>query len=94
MPADPAFWSDWMGSIQKVLLPDTPENQMLVHDLITHNENFLGIGPWEEECYARLLSDGRQLWAELYHGKLSCAGIRQTPVRFDPRTRLSTPQHP
>ena len=94
IPADPAFWSDWMGSVQKVLLPDALENQLLVHNLITHNENFLGIGPFGEECYARLLSDSRQLWAEVYHGKLTCAGIRLTPVTFESGTGLSTPQHP
>ena len=94
IPADPAFWSDLMGSVQKVLLSDTLENQLLVYDLITHNENFLGIGPWGEEWYARLLSDGRQLWAEVYHGKFRCAGIRQTPGAFESGTGLSTPQHP
>jgi hypothetical protein len=66
----------------------------LLHDLITYIENFLGIGPFGEECYARLLSDGRQLWAEVYHGKLTCAGIRQTPVVFEDGTGLTTPQHP
>lgn len=94
IPADPAFWPDWMGSVQKVLLPDTPENQLLVQDLISHNENYLGEGPFGEEWYGLLLSDGRQLWAEVYHGKLQCAGIRRIPVAFDPRTGLSTPVHP
>jgi len=94
IPADPAFWGDWMGSVQKVLLPDTPEHQLLVQDLITQQKNFLGKGPWGEEWYARLLSDGRQLWAEVSKGKLRCAGIRRTPVAFDPRIGLSTPQHP
>jgi len=89
-----ALWEEWCISVQKVLLPDTLENQLLVHNLITHNENFLGIGPFGEECYARLLSDGRQLWAEVYHGKLTCAGIRLTPVTFESGTGLSTPQHP
>ncbi len=94
VPADPAYWSDWMASVQKVLLPDTPENQQLVSDLITHQEHWLGKGPWGEEWYARLLPDGRQVWAEVYGGKLQCAGIRRTPVPFDARTGLSTPEHP
>jgi hypothetical protein len=94
IPADPAYWSDWMASVQKVLLPDTLENRQLVYDLIMHQENFLEKGPWGEEFYARLLPDGRQLWAEVYGGELRCAGIRRTPVVFDSRTGLSTPQHP
>jgi hypothetical protein len=94
MPADPAYWSDWMASVQKILLPDTPENQWLVSDLIKHQENCLGKGPFGEEWYARLLPDGRQLWAEVYGGELQCAGMRRTPVPFDATTGLSTPQHP
>ena len=78
VPADPAYWSDWMASVQKVLLPDTPENQQLVQDLLTHQEHFLGKGRW----------------GEVYGGKLQCAGIRRIPVEFDSRTGLSTPQHP
>ena len=27
LPADPAYWSDWIASIQKVLLPGPPENE-------------------------------------------------------------------
>jgi hypothetical protein len=57
------LWREWCISVQKVLLPYTLENQLLLHYLITHNENFLGIRPFGEECYARLFSDGRQLWA-------------------------------
>jgi hypothetical protein len=94
VPADPVYWSDWMASVQKVLLPKTPENQRLVQDLLTHQEHFLGKGPWGEEWYARPLPDGRQLWAEVYGGKLQCAGIRRIPVEFDSRTGLSTPRHP
>jgi hypothetical protein len=93
MTADPAYWYDWMASVQKVLLPDTLENQQLVQDLITHQENYLGNGAGGE-WYAHLLPDGRQLWAVVYGGKLLCAGIRETPVAFDPEIGLSTPQHP
>ena len=94
VPADPAYWGDWMRSVQHVLLPDTQENQQLVSDLISHPENFLGKGPWREDWYARLLPDGRQLWAEVYDGHFQCAGIRHTPIAFDPYEGLSTPLHP
>ena len=94
VPADPAYWGDWMRSVQHVLLPDTQENQQLVSDLISHPENFLGKGSWGEDWYARLLPDGRQLWAEVYDGRFQCAGIRHTPIAFDPYEGLSTPLHP
>ncbi len=93
MTTDPAYWGDWIGSVQKVLFPDTINNRRLLQDLLNRPENYLGKANGSD-WYARLLPNGSQLWACHYNGELRCAGIRRSPVDFDPVNGLSTPQHP
>jgi hypothetical protein len=92
--ADPAMWGDWMKSIQKIVMPETPENRQLLENLVTDPANYLGTDSYGNECYAQILSDGRQLWAEVRDGKVQYGGVRTTPRAFDPRTGLSSPNSP
>jgi len=93
-PADPALWHDWMRSVQKVLFPDTSENHQLLEALVTEQQNYLGKDSLGDDWYARLLPDGKQLWACVRGGETLYGGIRNTPKSFDPRVGLSSPGSP
>ncbi len=92
--ADPALWSDWMRSVQKILFPDTPENRQMIEALVADQQNYLGRDSWGDDWYARILPDGRQLWAMVRNGEVKFGGIRKTPKAFNPRTGLSSPNSP
>lgn len=94
MTADPAAWDDWMESVQKVLMPDTPENRRLLEMLVSHRGNRLGTDMYGYEWYAEMLPDGRQVWAKIRNGEIKYGGIRRTPKSFDPKKGLSSPNDP
>ena len=92
--ADPAAWDDWMESVQKVLMPDTPENRRLLEMLVSNRGNQLGTDMYGNEWYAEMLPDGRQVWAKVRNGEIKYGGIRKTPKSFDPKKGLSSPNDP
>ena len=92
--ADPAAWEDWMESVQKVLMPDTPENRRLLEMLVSNRGNQLGTDMYGYEWYAEMLPDGRQVWAKVRSGEIKYGGIRRTPKSFDPKKGLSSPNDP
>jgi len=92
--ADPAAWEDWMESVQKVLMPDTPENRRLLEMLVSNRGNHLGTDMYGNEWYAEMLPDGRQVWAKVRNGEIKYGGIRRTPKSFDPKKGLSSPNDP
>ncbi len=94
MTADPAAWNDWMESVQKVLMPDTPENRRLLEMLVSNRGNQLGTDMYGYEWYAEMLPDGRQVWAKVRNGEIKYGGIRRTPKSFDPKKGLSSPNDP
>ena len=94
MTADPAAWDDWMESVQKVLMPDTPENRRLLEMLVSHRGNHLGTDMYGNEWYAEMLPDGRQVWAKVRNSEIKYGGIRRTPKSFDPKKGLSSPNDP
>jgi filamentous hemagglutinin len=94
MTADPAAWDDWMESVQKVLMPDTPENRRLLEMLVSHRGNQLGTDMYGNEWFAEMLSDGRQVWAKVRNGEIKYGGIRRVPKSFDPKKGLSSPNDP
>jgi hypothetical protein len=91
--ADPAMWDDWMTCVQSVLFPDTPENRQLLVELVAAQENLLGTVEGSQ-WYARLLPDGRQVWAVARNGMIQYGGIREHPKAFNPLTGLSSPDNP
>lgn len=81
---DPAAWFDWLRAVQRALIPETPEWQALVANLIADPNNLAGEG-W----YARILPDGSQLWAYVVSGHLYCAGRNRIPRAFSPAAGFS-----
>lgn len=91
---DPAAWGDWMGCVQKVLMPDSPTTQELLRILISNEQNHLGVDVSGNDWYAQGLPDGSQLWANVRNGEMKYAGIRKIPRSFDPKVGLSSPRNP
>jgi len=94
MTGDPAAWGDWMACVQKALLPDTPEMREMLYNLVSHKQNHQGWDTSGSDWYAQILPDGKQLWANMWHGKVRYAGIRTVPRAFDPEKGLSSPSNP
>lgn len=93
-PGDPAAWDDWLECVQKVLMPDTPENRQRLEQLVAHPANFLGTDVWGDDWYAQLLPDGKQLWARTDQGNIKYGGVNETPAIFRPEAGLCGPSDP
>ena len=68
---------------------NTPENRRLLFELISDTENFLVKDMHGNEWYAKILSDGRQLWASVRNNIIRNGGINQTPRTANIKTGLS-----
>lgn len=58
-------------------LPNTPENKKLLLDLVNDTKNLKGKDQWGNTCYEKVLSDGKQIWAEVWKGKIKNGGINE-----------------
>lgn len=87
---DPALWGDWMACVQSILYPDTSEHRQALQELVADQENFLGVVQGDR-WYARLLPDGRQLWAKMRSGEIRYGGIGEQPKAFRPGIGLFSP---
>jgi len=92
--SDPAGWHDWMKSVQKVLWLNTPEHRLRLEELVSNQANYLGTDSGGSDWYARLLSDGTQIWAHVRNGEIKYGGIRNHPKPFDAKTGLTSPNNP
>ena len=92
--ADPAAWSDWMKCVCQILWPDSPEKQAQLEALVADKGNLLGQDMFGGEWYAQLLPDERQLWANVYHGRIMYGGIHHNPKQFEFPYGLSSPANP
>lgn len=86
---DPAAWPDWLIAVERAVAAKTPGWQESIDRLIADPANFVGRSASEAKWYARVLPDGRQLWARVYHGALQGAGCNSVPRPFDPDAGLS-----
>jgi hypothetical protein len=59
---------------------DTLENRRLILDTVKNIENYVGKKPTGNEWYARILDDGRQIWAEVRDGTIRNAGYNDPPI--------------
>jgi filamentous hemagglutinin len=68
---------------------NTPENQRALINLVNNQENLLGTDRFGNQWFARVLSDGTQLWGSVRNGVIQNGGLNATPRIFNPVTGLS-----
>lgn len=80
---DPAAWYDWLSAVERAVVQRTSEWREGIDQLISDPARLVGLDRSGGEWYGRILPDGRQLWARVFHGKLNCAGCNTVPRAFD-----------
>jgi filamentous hemagglutinin len=70
-------------------LPDTPHNRQSIVDLVNDESYRLGTDSRGLTWYARILSDGTQLWASVRNGVVQNCGKNDPPRPWDDETGLS-----
>ena len=69
-------------------LPDTPENRKLLTDLCADQANRLGPDAKNTIWFAKILSDGKQLWAGIRDGQIRYGGLNEIPKGYNTITGL------
>lgn len=70
-------------------LPDTPKNRQDLIDLASSIKNFLGLDQHGTEWYAKIIENGKQLWATVRNELIRNGGMNDVPLIFNPKTGLS-----
>jgi len=76
------------------LLYDTPDNRKLLFDLVSDPENFLIEDIYGKKWYAKILDNGKQLWATVRGNSITGGGLNKIPRNPHPKTGLSRPFPP
>jgi len=66
-----------VGSKREGHVEKTLENEKLVHDVANDSECYLGPDKHGKHCYAKILKDGRQVWAEVWNNEIRSWGINE-----------------
>ncbi len=73
---------------------DTPANRQTLENVANSNKNYLGKDIHGNKWYAKLNSDGSQIWVQVRNGKIDAGGVNYTPKTFNSRTGLSAANKP
>jgi hypothetical protein len=93
VPMESSYWTDWMRSYWEVIVAPTPAEKALFTALLADQTHSLG-ETQGDQWYSALLPDGRQIWANLWHGVFQYGSIRSHPRAYDPHTGLSDVNNP
>lgn|GEM_PF-3163049 len=61
---------------------DTPENRKLLEDVANNQKNFIEMKPSGTKIYRQLISDGREVWVEVFKDSIRNGGINLNPRSF------------
>jgi RHS repeat-associated protein len=70
-------------------LPNTPQNQQLLTDMVNNPANFRGPGKNGLQWYGAIQPDGTQLWGSVRNGVIQNGGLNLTPQPSNPGTGFS-----
>lgn len=73
---------------------DTPENRKQLEDTANSTENYLGQDKRGNDWYAKILENGKQLWAEVRSGTIRDGGINNSVHQFNENTGLKRDSPP
>lgn len=75
-------------------LKDTPENRNLLETVANTAKNFLGKDKYGNEWYAKIQSDGSQVWVQVKNGRIFEGGINSPARSWNPETGLKMSARP
>jgi hypothetical protein len=69
-------------------LPKSPENYRLLDGLVKNASNHIGSDQYGSQWFAKILENGKQLWARAHGGKVRSGGLNEIPKLYSPETGL------
>jgi hypothetical protein len=61
---------------------DTPRTRQLIRNVANDPKNFMKRDKWGKDWYAKTFRNGKQVWVQVHKGKITNAGVNNTPVSF------------
>lgn len=72
-------------------LPDTPEARKMLMELVSNQQNYLGVDAYGNHWFAKMLCDGQQIWASVRGNLIRNGGLNTAPRIFNTTTGLCNP---
>ena len=74
-------------------LLDTPENRRLLLEVVADANNYLGVDRFGNQWFAKILANGKQVWASVRKNLIRNAGLNEIPEIFNDMTGLCKGNH-